>query len=837
MVVRMGPAVREVIDRVNDRCDVLLLGERGSGKSTILHAVHARVSGGGTVGVLFTAGGTAELATITRHPSAAGQVFDHRSAVQWLTGELSGSGGGVVVVDDIDRVDRESLDVVEEVLRVRPRTQLVATAATDPARGRSEALARIVVERMPLVVRVPPLDLASVSALMAQVLGGPAEARLVASVLAQTGGNPRAVTAMLRAARAAGTIVECGGMWAGEPGEERLDAIGLTFLPTLDERERAAVEILACAGPLQADALTGLVPSEVLSSLIAAGRVVGHDVPGFGPVLAVAPPALAAAVRRATEPFRFQQMLREVRGHLGPGDALRSAPESPRLPGEPGALQARVPLAAVTHERADARADRRRRSWTAERSVVAANGYLHLLLQDPGRDDVDEVIAGTLFGEGEDADDLARFAYYEARWAEWTGAAPRTVRAQVVARAPEHPDVIVDLAAVRDEARQQLVRDAGTPSPLPGAASTSGLVRSLVAEAEAAALLEAGHAVQAQLAIDSHLPSDDDEIDRPRLTSLAIESLMVLGELDEAENRARAELRQAYDRADLLGVHVYACTLAEVLFFAGRPAQAWEALSASLQLGATGPLYVPCYRRGLAVGVILQANAGNAVLARVLLQELDRVANPSGDPSPSLDVLVLIAAATTDPGATATGDDLWETGARYAAHGQVLPAMLAWLGMTRELTPAEVRVVLDTCDDVSLPLFEPYMRLQVALAEDGPLDPLVVERVHPSVAPFLAEAAARRLRARGSQPVLDDATLASRQSLTERETEIATLAADGLTNAGIATLLSLSIRTVENHMGRVLRKTGCRSRRDLTGVFAVGESGMETAVVRAALGG
>lgn len=51
--------------------------------------------------------------------------------------------------------------------------------------------------------------------------------------------------------------------------------------------------------------------------------------------------------------------------------------------------------------------------------------------------------------------------------------------------------------------------------------------------------------------------------------------------------------------------------------------------------------------------------------------------------------------------------------------------------------------------------------------------------------------------------------------LSEREREVVELAAAGLTNKEIATELFLSMRTVESHMSKALRKLGARSRRDL----------------------
>jgi DNA-binding CsgD family transcriptional regulator len=51
--------------------------------------------------------------------------------------------------------------------------------------------------------------------------------------------------------------------------------------------------------------------------------------------------------------------------------------------------------------------------------------------------------------------------------------------------------------------------------------------------------------------------------------------------------------------------------------------------------------------------------------------------------------------------------------------------------------------------------------------------------------------------------------------LTQREQQIALLAAASHPDAVIATELSISVRTVQNHLGRVYSKLGITSRRDL----------------------
>lgn len=52
--------------------------------------------------------------------------------------------------------------------------------------------------------------------------------------------------------------------------------------------------------------------------------------------------------------------------------------------------------------------------------------------------------------------------------------------------------------------------------------------------------------------------------------------------------------------------------------------------------------------------------------------------------------------------------------------------------------------------------------------------------------------------------------------LTQREQELLTLVAQGRTDAQIAELLFISVRTVSSHLDRIRDKTGCRRRADLT---------------------
>ncbi|MFE2598487.1 LuxR C-terminal-related transcriptional regulator [Streptomyces sp. NPDC059396] len=79
--------------------------------------------------------------------------------------------------------------------------------------------------------------------------------------------------------------------------------------------------------------------------------------------------------------------------------------------------------------------------------------------------------------------------------------------------------------------------------------------------------------------------------------------------------------------------------------------------------------------------------------------------------------------------------------------------------------------------------------------------------------------------ARHCEGVMTPAVLACwTPELTDRERDIARLAADGQSSRQIASLLGIMVRTVDNHLYRVYRKTGVTNRRELRNVLTLGLS-------------
>jgi DNA-binding NarL/FixJ family response regulator len=149
--------------------------------------------------------------------------------------------------------------------------------------------------------------------------------------------------------------------------------------------------------------------------------------------------------------------------------------------------------------------------------------------------------------------------------------------------------------------------------------------------------------------------------------------------------------------------------------------------------------------------------------------------------------------------------------------------VLDGIGATRRLVaehPDVAIVVLTTfADDTSVLaalhagarsyLTKDADRTRIAQALQAAVGGLTV--VDPSVHATLL-AAATAARGPGPAAAASAATVPSPDGLTERELEILSLIARGLTNPEIAAQLFLSNHTVKTHIGRIFAKTGSRDR-------------------------
>lgn len=809
--------------------DVVLRGERGIGKSATLEALLADLSDRRLPGVLLRASGPAPFAAVLDHPSAPARVPDETALTAWLAGELA-APRSVLLVDDVDRLDPGSVRVVQRAL-VRTGCRLVAATTADLLRTPLGGPRELLTTRAPAEVRVPPLGLAALSALVATALGGPADAALTGTLLAQSGGNPGAAVALLTSARATGALRREDGRHVddGRLLEVPAEAVAALFLATLDDARVAALERLAVVGPVAPGAAARLVDPDLLDDLADQGRVVENESGAADAVLVVAPPALARALRDRVAPPHRRRLLAAARAVVGDVVAVADPPR-PDLTallardaaGSSDFLRWSTQVAGVVHERAAAAEAAAHAAWAADPRLGTATAYLAQLMRRPARDQIAAVFRDTARAPADTDDDALTFGYYRTRWESWRGDGDDDP-----ARPAPAGDGAVGGAALED-LEQRLVaaiRDGLPPEDVAAAdpvAVTAAPFRGAPELLRAAALVETGRPDLALTVLDRAEAADHPDVDpdadevRHYRAALRGESLGLLGRLDEAERHARLLLSTAYDAYDAFGIRVHATVLAEVLCFTGEIEAAWRVLSTAIRLGPAGPIETTYYRRGLALGAVLQVGAGNLDLARALLRELGKTPRLYRPLIRSLRVVGAIAVAVAD-GDRATGAEIaWRAGSSYAEAGLRQPALVTWAFSPPPLTAERAATVRAIRRGVVLPLLDPYLDLQLALAErDEAAAAAALPRVQPRVTDALATAARELLGLDDGTPADHLLRPARTEALSDREREVAALGRDGLSNREIAGRLHLSVRTVENHMSRALRKLGYRTRGDL----------------------
>lgn len=792
--------------------DVLLRGDRGLGKSTALEALRADLSDRRAVAVLLRATGRTPFSGVLDHPSSPARETDETALTTWLVDELAGPRS-VLLVDDVDRLDPGSLRVVRRAL-ARSGSRLVATSTGDPLHLPAGGARDLFVDRAPHEVRVRPLGLAGMATLLTRVLDAPVDGGLTSSVTTLTGGNPGVARALVAAAQVSGRLHRRDGHYVddGRLAEVPVDAVALLLLGDADEHAVAALEAVATAGPVDAARATRIAEPAVLADLVAAGRLVEHRVADVGDVLVVAPPVLARALRDRETAARRGLLAARDDG-VAPAEptglaALLATDDA----GEADHLRWTAAVAGLAHERAAAAEAARHATWVAAPTLRHANAYLGVLMRRPATEQLTAVFRDTVPAPTDSPEDRLLHRYYAARWASWAG----TPDLDGLARVPaDDPDVQPLLAleglkerlvtAIRDgEPAEQVA--AAAPVVVPG-----GFFRGADAVVRASALLEAG---RPDLALAVCGPGGDDEGDLAHYrAALRAESLLLLDRVEEAERQELRLLGAAYDASDVLGIRVHACVLAEALAVSGRPDAAWRTIATALRLGPAGPIETTYHRRGLMLGTVLQAGAGHLTLARALQRELDRTPRVHRPLVRSMRVLAHLAVALATGDRVTAPEIAWHAGTTYAEQGLAQPALLTWAFAVPPLTATRAELVRATRRGVVLPLLDPYLDLQLALADDDP-DAIraALDHVRPAVAPTLVRAAHERVGTLDQAPPL---ARGPQDPLTAREREIALLAHAGRSNREIADQLHLSVRTVENHMSRALRKLGYRDRSGL----------------------
>jgi DNA-binding NarL/FixJ family response regulator len=292
------------------------------------------------------------------------------------------------------------------------------------------------------------------------------------------------------------------------------------------------------------------------------------------------------------------------------------------------------------------------------------------------------------------------------------------------------------------------------------------------------------------------------------------------GDWDRAERELKWALRGYNARGD--GGRTFAIgRLAELRVLQGRLSEARTLLSGYEDDAATGT-----------AAVALAVAQGDHELARALLtlrlEEADEDSIALATLLPAY-VDARIAAADLDAAARAV-ERLRELGRQLQRANLVAAAQF---GAARVAAargePAEALAIfelaLSAFGRLQMPLDEGRARLELAALETGEL-----ARLHARTALAIFERLGARRDVDAAAALLHELEAGGRHApriegeLTAREREVLELLGEGLSNQGIAERLSISPRTAEHHVGRILGKLGLQ-RRTEAAAYALRESG------------
>lgn len=834
---------------------VLLTGEAGVGKSRLLEAIADECRAGGMHLVLATATEAARRLPFTAidallpGPVGGGTADVFGAVARGLRIQAAGRPC-LLAVDDVHHLDDASVALVQHLAATTGARILAAT--------RPEALdtpAVLALRRRPYVraMTVEALPRDAVADLVGSTLGGPVDGLTVDRLWRVTRGNPLFLRHLLNAGLASAALRQTSGVWrwTGRMRAERqLRDLVVALLDVLSPAEAAALTYVAHAEPVALDIIEALVDTRILEelerrSLVAVERVRQQL------VLRVGHPLYGEVVRDETGGSLRERTYRDLaRAAL----ARRTAVAGDRLRAVTWQLAAGDRIAGAEVIRAATEALARCDPALAE-----------LLARHVGGPDGTEVLARALVAQdkaaeaeellnGHPAAGQPRIAVLRAMNLFWNLRRPAEA-AEVIRRCARDGPVTGELRVAR---LALTAFGGGGPAPRPAQlvdlspAVSDAVVASVLDPLRAYLLISVGRPAYVADTYPAAL------VAAPRLWSsmrgaavaCRVQALALAGRLAEAFATAGAGYRAAVERAIPAEVALLAFELGSCEMWAGRPGRAlphFREARALLDEHVPFPIQVYVFAEYAAcLAAVGRLDQAGAVLAEVT-DRLPATSNLHSD--------LRLAALRIDAWSgrwSAAADDAARLGVAYRSAGRLTHSVEAFYYSARLRPSAAVATALtEVAQDSDSDLFRLFAR-HARAAADGDLDGLrtaVSELDRRGYRGLALEAtltaaglATARGQRRGAAQLRVDGGRLHRScdgyrppwtiptgpsvALTGRERQTCELAAAGLPDEVIAERLTLSRRTVANHLHRAYRKLGVPGRRDLPEALGLPSPGL-----------
>lgn len=851
-----------VLDALADegRAGVAIAGSEGVGKSRLLAeaALQLHTAGRPTRWLpLCRAGAATPLAALAQFTDSH-RDLGLRQAMHGATAELrelsrTAARRAVVVADDACLLDEASTAILHTLAREGEVALLLGLSDTTSLPTWVQALAD---DTTMARVELQPLDRAGVAQLAIDALSGPISAGLAQELWRLSRGSPRVLRALLDGGQQEELLAQRDGQWRDVGPLAGSLAVCALLAPALDEltdSERTAVELLAVAGGVGLGLVARLVGNDPLGSLEQRG-IVEIEESGARAEVRIANALLSESVRLGLTWFQHRCLARrlsdalEAVGLQREDDVRRAATwrlDGGRPPDVDVLLQssaeARARLEPELAERFARSALQQRRCWRthlhlaqslslqgeadeADRLLVAAADYAHgndarLHLATARADNL-------LFADGRSLTAVAVLDDARTFQPATEGSAEVAGRTAIALGYEGDAEGCVRVATELPSATDT---DASGGLVLALAHGLSHLVRGDVAGALAAA--------EQALVPSVGAPTAAPLIDL-RLRQLRLRALLLLGRFTEAEQIARADHDTAL--ADATADHVAATAglLGLVLLQRGQAAPASELLAdACGHLRVRDPLSllaVCCAARAYAAALLGETEQAATLLdeARHRPAPLQPLTAWAGRAACWLLVQQGdIAAATEEAVSAATdahGPMLWHaevlhdvarlghadtapqlTALARVADSDLITSMAAHASSITDADPHALHLVADRFSEIGADLLAAEAHAQAAA--------ILRATGHPGPARHAAARAAIFTERCGA--VSTPALTRDLVRLTAREREVALLAADGLSSREVAERLSVSVRTVDNHLHRAYGKLGITRRAELSGAL------------------
>ncbi|KIP51761.1 LuxR C-terminal-related transcriptional regulator [Leucobacter komagatae] len=837
---KRSEAMRQAVAALESGGSVQVFGGHGSGKTVFLHRVAERFETRGWRALKirgnrsFSGTPLMALAIAGVVSAESGRVGAVAAAIDELDSLLPAQRA-LIVVDEPELVDDASGGVISELL-ARRRIALIVARAAGP-RKQEAADFDWLTDPSGLGIRLGPMHYDDLSRIVGEHVSGPIGSAAMSQIFASSGGNPGLASAITASAVHEGRLVDREGEWGltGSLWSDSLTPYLESVLTTLSSPQWDALEMLALLGIVEAKTFLELNDKDVPVQLEEASLIEFY--PADGQLLVtVSPPLLVDYFRNRPAVARRHRLSEELEERFQ-GDRQSLARFQPREL----TSSSDAPFVRLVHEHMRNRLILAQSEWERAPSKATAAQLIEVsITAGAPQEAIDTLFTVSESLHGDEAASV-RWALLRSEYLIFAAGEHEQAIRYLEGEAHRYPRLGGLLLTRAFEVRSSVFRSGDAVDlPDPTNEDLDPRVRSAVHAVLGMHFMFRGrlpsahqHLVAAELFTGR--AESVDQIALHVLTSYFGDSPHEARGIGE---RGHARSMVSFSSVEIRGYN-YLNALMGILD--GRTRSVEEAIRVTLSLGA--PIRRPPFVHItlLVLGTVLAARRGDAARVALFTAQLSALDAPDS-PVPGGSrawAHAQILASDGRPGEAADlmqrdADSNWERGLVLTAAFNYLIALE--FEPTQERLDASRERIL-AVDSEYFSSFLEYITGIVASDAQALLSAasrfaqagrfghaLTASRLAGAVAEAAGDTAnAKRAHALWSQvsgnlphdDYSEIALSASTPRFTTRELQIATLAVSGMSNQEIADELVLSVRTVESHMHRLMKKAGAESRSDL----------------------